>query len=72
MIELQSLHLGPLRNLNMALPEGSLYAMFGPTNSGKSLLALLGRSSAAGCGRGGGARSTALWQRSSCRRSASR
>ncbi|MEE2835164.1 MAG: ATP-binding cassette domain-containing protein [Myxococcota bacterium] len=38
MIELQSLHLGPLRNLNMALPEGSLYAMFGPTNSGKSLL----------------------------------
>ena len=38
MIELQNVCLGPLRELNMSLPDGSLYALLGPTNSGKSLL----------------------------------
>ena len=38
MIELQNVFLGPLNDLNMSLPDGSLYALLGPTNSGKSLL----------------------------------
>lgn len=38
MIELQNLCLGPLRDLTMSLPQGQLYALLGPTNSGKSLL----------------------------------
>ena len=38
MIEMQQLRLGPLQDLTMVLPAGGLYALFGPTGSGKSLL----------------------------------
>ncbi len=38
MIELVELRVGPLEGLTMNLPAGSLYALLGPTGSGKSLL----------------------------------
>jgi ABC-type multidrug transport system ATPase subunit len=38
MIQLTELHIGPLQDLTMILPEGRLYALLGPTGSGKSLL----------------------------------
>ncbi len=38
MIELRELNLGPLRDLTLLLPAGQLYALLGPTGSGKTLL----------------------------------
>ena len=38
MIELVELRVGPLQGLTMALPQGQLYALLGPTGSGKSML----------------------------------
>ncbi|MDE0882139.1 MAG: ATP-binding cassette domain-containing protein [Myxococcota bacterium] len=38
MIEFNNLRLGPIMDLTMILPEGKLYALLGPTGSGKTLL----------------------------------
>ena len=38
MIELVDLHLGPIQGLNLTLAEGKIYALLGPTGSGKTSL----------------------------------